>query len=287
MSSIYKTTQAKEALMQLYEEKLNSLNITYQELDVETSFGRTRIIQTGELLGPKIVLFHGINAGAPLTLEAVKELGDQYCIYAIDTIGQATKSAETVLDIKDDSYAIWADEVLAQLHIEQAHFIGISYGSFILQKLMIHRPQRVEKSIFVVPSGIVNGSVWPSIRHLSFPLMRFMITKADVHLRAFTKAFVPEGDDFMHRMQRELLLGVNIDFRRPTLLQAKDVVHFDKPVYVMVASDDIFFPGQKAIEKCKRIFNNLQAVYVLPDSKHMPAASSYPDIQSKLREWLA
>ncbi|RLD27614.1 MAG: hypothetical protein DRI54_00775 [Bacteroidetes bacterium] len=286
MRSIYKNRKAKQDLMNLYNEKLLSLNIDYTEIDVETQFGKTRIIRTGKPGGKQIVLFHGINAGAPLTLEAVKELGDTYTLFAIDTIGQATKSSETALNIKGNSYAIWADEVLTKLNIQKANIIGVSYGAYILQKLISYYPQRVEKCIFIVPSGIVNGKLWESLTKLTFPLLRFMITKKDKHLQAFIKSFVPQEDEFMFRMQKLLLTGVNIDYRRPTLLKKSDVEHFDNPVYMIVASDDIFFPGEEIAKRSKLIFKNLKEIYFLKTSKHMPSKSSYPEIQSKINGWI-
>ena len=286
MKSIYKSEKAKKAIMSLYDEKLSRLNIAYTELDIETQFGKTRVIKTGNSNGKPIVLFHGINAGAPLTLEAVKELRDDYQLFAIDTIGQTTKSAETILNIKDDSYAIWANEVIEKLNIQNADFIGVSYGAYILQKLITYKPKTVDKCIFIVPSGLVNGNIWESLTKLSFPLIRFMITKKDRHLKAFTKSFVPENDEFMFRMQKQLLLGVNIDYRRPTLLTKKDVLHFEKPVFMIEASDDIFFPGKEAETRSKKIFKNLKEVYFLRKSKHMPSKESYPEIQLKIREWL-
>ena len=286
MKSIYKSEKAKEEIMSLYDEKLSSLSIDYTELDIETQFGRTRVIKTGNPKGKPIVLFHGINAGAPLTLEAVIGLREDYQLFAIDTIGQATKSAETVLNIKDDSYAVWADQVIEKLNILNVNYIGISYGAFILQKLITHKPKSVEKCIFVVPSGLVNGQLWPSLTKLSFPLIRFMITKKDNHLKSFLKAFVPTNDEFMFRMQKALLLGVNIDYRRPTLLKKKDVQNFLKPVFLIEASDDIFFPGKDAEKRSKEIFQTLKEVYFLKDTKHMPSKETYPEIQMKIREWI-
>lgn len=286
MKTIYKNKKAKLDLMSLYDEKLLSLNIDYKEIDITTEFGMTRVIKTGNPKGKPIVLFHGINAGAPLTLEAVKELRDNYQLFAIDTIGQATKSAETVLNIKDNSYAVWANEVIRKLNISKANFIGISYGAYILQKLITYKPKSVEKCIFIVPSGIVNGKLWESLTKLTFPLLRFMITKKDAHLKAFIKAFVPENDEFMFRMQKRLLLGVNIDFRRPTLLAKENVTHFKQPVFIIEASDDIFFPGKEAKKRSEKIFKNLKEVYFLKNTKHMPSKKSYPEIQMKIREWI-
>jgi pimeloyl-ACP methyl ester carboxylesterase len=286
MKSIYKTPQAKAALLGLYDEKLNSLNIDYEEIDVNTTFGRTRVIKTGFGKGKKIVLFHGINAGSPLTLESVKDLHKDYSLYAIDTIGQATKSEENPLNIKDNSYAMWADEVLDQLGITEANFIGISYGAYILQKLITHRPSKVAKCIFVVPSGLVNGKLGESTTRLTIPLIKYHITKKDSHLKEFIKAFVPENDEFMFRMQKALLSGFKMDYRRPTLVKGKDVKNFTNPVYIIVADDDVFFPGDAAINRAKDIFKNIQGTHVLKNSKHMPSFDKFSEIQQKIKSWI-
>jgi pimeloyl-ACP methyl ester carboxylesterase len=286
MKSLYKSEQSKAAIMSLYDQKLKSLQIEYEEIDVKTRFGRTRVLKTGNSKGKLIVVFHGINAGAPLTLEALKDLRKDYLLYVIDTIGQATKSDENRINITDNSYALWVDDVLGQLNIKEANFIGISYGSYILQKLISHYPEKVTKCIFVVPSGLVNGKFWVSMKQLTFPLLRFLVTKKDVHLKAFTRAFVPEDDSFMFRLQKELLTGLNMDYRRPKLLQKKDVERFKNPVYMIVADDDIFFPGDAAVKRAQQLFNNLFDVHVVSNCKHMPKLSSYPEIQQKIALWI-
>ena len=272
--------------MGLYEEKLASLNLEYQEIDIETKFGRTRIIKTGNPNGKELVFFHGINAGSPLTLEAVKELGEKYTLYMVDTIGQTTKSAETVLNMKDNSYAVWANELLEKLNLSNANIISISYGAFISQKLMIHYPNRIGKCIMVVPSGIVSSYILPSITKLSFPLIQFMITKKDKYLRKFTKAFVPDGDEFMLKMQRIMLLDVKMDYTKPFILKAKDIAHFEKPVYIITADNDIFFPNEKIQSTAPKIFKNLKNIYVLKNTKHMPHPTTFLEIQSKIIEWI-
>ncbi len=286
MSAIYKNDTVKFELNNLYEEKLASLNIDYKELDVNTSFGRTRIIKTGNPKGKKIVLFHGYNAGAPLTLEAVKSLRKDYLLFAIDTIGQATKSEETVMNIKNDSFAIWADEVLEGLQITSANFIGISYGAYILQKLIIYKPKKVNKCIFVVPSGITSGNFCESMKKLTFPLIRYKITKKEKHLNLFINAFVPKNDSFMLKMLSIMMKGIKLDTRIPSLLKEKDVCNFNKPVYIIAAKDDVYFPGEKIAKRSKKLFSNLQEVYMLNNSKHMPSKDTFKDIQKKIKEWV-
>ncbi len=286
MKSIYKNKQAKAVIMALYEEKLTGLNLEYTELDVNTSFGTTRVIQTGNPTGKKVVLFHGFSAGAPLTLEAVKALNNIYCFYAIDTIGQATKSAETVLSIKDDSFGKWADEVLNGLKVDEANFIGISYGAFILQKLMIYNAERIQKCIFCVPSGIVSGNAWEAVTKLTIPLIKFKLNKSDKNLKRFINAFAPEDDDFIFRFLKAIMNGVNLDTRIPKLLKPKDVQNFNKPVYIITASDDIYFPDEKIRQRSGLLFKNLKEIYTLKPSKHMPPKQAHAEIQNKIKEWV-
>ncbi|MFK7772956.1 MAG: alpha/beta fold hydrolase [Saprospiraceae bacterium] len=272
--------------MKLYNEKLKSLNIEYTEIDVDTKFGMTRVIKTGNPNGKPIVLFHGFSAGAPLTLEAIVGVRDEYCLYAVDTIGQATKSAETQMNIKDDSYGLWADEVIEKLNLNSVNIIGISYGAFIVQKLITHKPGRVEKCIFVVPSGLVNGNIWESITKLTIPLLKFKMTKKDKHLQAFIKSFVPDGDDFLFRLQKALMTGIYLDTKVPKLLTKKNVKHFDSPVYIITVSNDVFFPGDKMAKRSKMLFNNLKEFHFLKNSKHMPGKETYGEIQMKVKEWI-
>ncbi len=285
--SIYKNKETKIAIQELYYEKLNSLKIEYQEIDVNTKYGRTRVIKTGKSNGTKIIVFHGMNTGAPVALEAIKELTDSYNIFAIDTIGQATQSEETRVNIKDNSFALWADEVLEKLQIKTANFIGVSYGGFILQKLISHKPERVSKCIFVVPAGLVDGAFFPSLTKVTFPLIKFLLTKNDNHLHNFLSKFINEDDNFMFRLQKAMLLGVKMDYRRPPILKIKDVMHFEKPVYLMTVDNDIFFPGNESIKKAQNIFKNLQDIYILENNKHMPNKKQYPEIQQKIREWIS
>lgn len=284
--AVYKTSEAKRILLGLYDKKLAACNIDYEELDLDTYAGKTHVIATGAKDAPPIVIFHGINAGAPLALEAIKGLNKQYRIYAIDTIGQATKSAENVLAINDDSYGKWAAETLTQLGLTSVPVIGVSYGGFLLQRLIMHSPKLVSKAIFVVPAGLSGGSFFRSMKELTLPLMRFMFSKSDKNLIKFIRAFCSDLDQHTITMQKTLLSGVNIDFRRPKLLQAKDVKGFESPVYAIVADDDIFFPGDKTIERCKAIFENFKDTHILKNSKHIPALASYQEIEDKIGDWL-
>ncbi len=285
--SLYKTSEAHATMMRLYDEKLAACNIEYESVYVDTPAGKTHVIVSGERHLPPLVVFHGVNAGAPLALEAIKHLNKTYRIYGIDTVGQATRSAETRLPMKGDAYGRWISATLDGLGLEKVNVIAISYGAFLLQKMMQFEADRLLKSIFVVPSGFVSGNFWRSMKELSFPLMKFLRSKKEVDLLKFMDAFFITKDAHSIEMQKTLLLGFKMDYRRPILVKKEDVSNVSTPVYVMVADNDIFFPGDKTLKRCSEIFPTLKDKYILLNSKHIPDQSRYVEIEEKIAEWLS
>ncbi len=284
--SLYKSPEFESRLMQLYDEKLKACNIEYEDVYVDSTAGKTHVIVTGAAHLPPLVVFHGINAGAPLALEAIQHLNNQYRIFGIDTVGQATKSAATRLPMKGDEYGKWIASVLDNLNLEKVHVVAISYGAFLLQKMMNYQPERLIKSIFVVPSGFVSGNFWRSMRELSFPLMKFLRTKKEEDLLKFMNAFFTTKDRHSIELQKNLLLGFKMDYRRPILVKNNEVSGIISPVYVMVADNDIFFPGDKTLKRCQDLFKTLKDTYILNNCKHIPDQNRYEEIEQKILEWL-
>lgn len=285
--SIYKSTLAKTKIMNLYNAKLEACKLPNSEsIYIDTKAGRTHVIVTGPKERPPVVILHGINAGAPVSLEALKDLYGSYRMYAIDSIGQTTRSDENRLSVKDASYGIWLGEVMDGLELEKADVLGISYGGFLLQKLIIAHPEKVKKAIFLVPGGLVNSNFVVSMKRLFFPLTRFLLTKKETHLKKFIRAFYTEIDDYALDFQRETLLGVRMDYSRPPLLKPKDVSNFKNPVYAILVDDDVFFPNEASLLKLKQAFSGFKDYYLLKDSKHIPASYQYPEIAACLDKWL-
>lgn len=284
--SIYKHPEAKAIQLQLYDQKLKECNINYEEIYVDTFAGKTHILITGQNDKPPIIVLHGIHAGAPLALEAIKGLRNRFRIYAIDTIGQATKSDENQLSVKGNDYAKWLAETMEKLHIKSAPIIGVSYGAFILQNMMVYFPSFIAKALFVVPAGFAKGEFITSMKKLTLPLVQFLLFKKDSRLLQFMEAFYTTTDDYSVAFQRNILLGIKMDFNQPPILRQEQVQNFSQAVYIMVAEDDVFFPGKLSVEKCQSIFSNFKDFHILKNNKHIPDPKTYPEIEKKLQEWL-
>lgn len=62
MKSIYRSQQGKELILELYDSQLTRLGKPYNDFFVDTSFGRTHIIETGAMPGEPLLVFHGGNS---------------------------------------------------------------------------------------------------------------------------------------------------------------------------------------------------------------------------------
>lgn len=285
-SLVYKNDIDRAQLLIRYDKKQKSLKIPTEDIYVNTFAGKTHVLASGPLDKPPVVLLHAFNAGAPASLEPIQGLQKDFRLYAIDSIGQATKSEETKLSLKNDDYGKWLNEVLTELKIAKASIIGVSYGGFLALKLMRYAPQKVNKSILIVPAGIVDGNIGRLLRKVTLPMLGFLITESEKSLQRFMDAFFTSINKEDISFIRSILLGTRQDHRKPPLVNKKELEHFEAPTYIMVADNDIFFPANKVLKKSKAIFKNLKESHVLRNSKHVPSENAYSEIELKISNWL-
>ena len=98
-------------------DKLDELSIEYRFEKVETAFGETNIVVTGNPENPPLVLVHGSNGCAPIALDIYPNLTKKYQVFAVDVIAQPNLSSETRPSMKDASYGKWMNEVFCLLNL--------------------------------------------------------------------------------------------------------------------------------------------------------------------------
>lgn len=57
--SIYRNEKGKEEILLLYNQQLKRLSTPYSDRWVSTSFGNTHLVETGNLEGSPLLVFHG------------------------------------------------------------------------------------------------------------------------------------------------------------------------------------------------------------------------------------
>lgn len=270
MNSFFDSKQAKKEVEELYQNKLDELSIGYEFLKIETSFGDTNLILTGQADKPPLVLLHGSNGCAPVAIEALIGLVKYYRIYAIDVVGQPNLSAGFRPSMKNDDYGKWMYEILTRLNIQKAILVGISFGGLISWKTLAFHEKRISKAFLIVPAGIVNGNPLKALWKVFLPMKLFKWRKDVKYVHQFLSALFTEEDNFAVSYLSKVFLHFDMDFSPIPSIKKEEAQKIRTPINIIGAKYDLFFPGEKMIKRARAIFPSLKEALLLENSKHVP-----------------
>jgi len=270
MATIYKTAEGKNKVLALYDQQIEKLNVPYNDIYVDTPYGKTHLIETGNMEGKPLLLFHGGNSTTAYNLLALKFLLKDFHIYAVDTIGHPGKSAEVSLSAKNYDYGKWASAVIEALELEKMACFGSSFGAGILAKTMCISPEMIEKAVLLVPSGIKNAPAYKSMS-MMFPMIMYWITGDDKWL---IKCILPMAisedniDEDTFETVKSSIDNVKIKTGMPGNVNPADMKKCKAPTLVMAAEKDCLFPAELVLPQAEAMMPNCTA-YLLRDRGHM------------------
>lgn len=269
MISLYKTPESKKEILALYQRKLDSLNIDYAEQKVDTGFGLSHVIITGDEAKPPLVLVHGSNGCAPIALDVYPNLAKHYQVFAVDVIAQPNKSSETRPSMQDASYGIWMNEVISALGLTDVTMVGFSLGGFIIWKTLAHDESKIKEAYLIAPVGIVNGNPLKAMLKMFLPMKRFMRTQNAKDLDSLLDTLFSERDDFAPEFLAKVIPNFDLDFTPIPSISEKEAKRISTPLTIIGAENDIMGPGKKLLRRAEKIFPSLKQATLLEGSKHV------------------
>jgi pimeloyl-ACP methyl ester carboxylesterase len=261
MKTIYKSKQSEIAMMDLYDRQLKAFNMDYEDLFVDTRFGKTYVVKIGNQTGNPLIVFHGSNNTMPYELSFITELLSHFCVYSVDTVGHPGKSSQTVVSLKTMEYGEWASDVITELGFQKINCLGAGIGGGILIKLMCIAPEKVAKSVLIVPAGIAKATTLKAMALTFSPMMKYIKTKDEEWLKkvllpmAIEESRIDEADVEMLKYSVEHV-GMNVRF--PSIAKAEDLRKFTAPIFIIVAEYDRMFPSKKILAKAQKTILNLK-----------------------------
>ena len=270
MKSFFSSPSAKNTIIEMYYNKLDELPINYEFQKIETSYGDTNIILTGEKNNPPLVLIHGSNGCAPIAIEAMLDLEKNFRVYAIDVIAQPNLSEGIRPNMKDHSYGKWMFEILTRLNIQDAIMVGISFGGFITWKTLVFDSRRISKAFLIVPAGIVNGNPLKAMWNVFLPMKLYQWRKNKKYVHQFLNKLFTEPDEFAQHYLAKVFLDFEMDFSPIPSIKKEEAKKITTPIYIIGADNDLLFPGKKMLKHAEEIFPSLHESILLENSKHVP-----------------
>lgn len=279
MNSLYKSEKGKKEILHLYEEKLKSLQINCVPKLIQTSFGATNILITGDNSKPPILVIHGSNGCAPISLETYPNLHNKFQVFAIDVLAQPNKSAGTPMSMKDNSYGIWIQEIIKTLQLKNVTLVGFSFGGLIILKTLIENENNIKEVFLAAPAFIVNGNPLKLLFKVFIPMKRFMKTKKSKFLEIFLNTLFTKPDTFAFEFLSKVMVHFTMDFTPVPVIKEKEAQAIKTPITIFAAKKDLIFPGLKMIKRAKKIFPSIPKVILLENSKHVQSKSDNLEIE--------
>lgn len=278
----FKSKEGKEKIITLYNQKLNRLYIEYTEKPVDTRYGITNVIITGDTKKPPLVLIHGTGGCAPQILDSFPNLTSKYCVYAIDVLAQPNKSAENRLGMKSLDYGKWLIEVIVKLRLKNVSLVGFSFGGFISLKALEFNETPIRQVFLIAPVYIVNGNPLLGLVKMFIPLKKFIKTNNQKHIKKVMDVLFSEYDDFALNYMSNTFQHCNMDFSPLPVISKDSAKNIKTPISIFAAEKDLMFPGKKMIKRAKKVFPSLKECFLLRKSNHVPSKTDFEYIEQTI-----
>lgn len=268
-TSLYKNEIGKKEILELYNAKLDELEVDYESILLNTKFGKTHVIVCGDEGNPPLILIHGSNGCAPIALETYPNLVNHFQVFAVDVLAQPNKSAETRLSMKDNSYGEWTNELIEQFNLNNVTLVGFSFGGLIILKTLLQGESKIKKVFLAAPAFVVNGNPLVLLLKVFMPMKRFMRTKNNKYLKSFLNALFTDRDEFAYTYLAKVFAYFNMDFTPVPVISKHEALNITTPITLFAAKNDLMFPGGKMKRRASKILPSIKQIILLTNSKHV------------------
>ncbi|MHA1944546.1 MAG: alpha/beta fold hydrolase [Candidatus Hodarchaeales archaeon] len=264
--SIYRSSEDKKTLLNIYDKHLSNLDIYFEDIYIQTRYGKTHVVNSGRKDSVPLICLHGGNSNTPDMLVSNLPMLEKFNVFAVDLIGHPGKSDETRLSSDDLSYGFWLLDVIDGLQFETTNIFAGSFGAGIAIRLGTVAPKRVNRMSLIVPSGIANGSLKDKSK-LMIPYMRYKIRPTEQNLIRLCSTIMTSFDEERMELLQAIFKHMNINPKMPRPAHSGELDDLTAPIMVIAAKNDILFPASKVLPRAKEIFPNLNYTEAI-DSLH-------------------
>lgn len=261
--SIYKSPAGERAVLAQYEALLERWPVAHTHIEIPTRHGITFVIMSGQETLPPLVLLHGAGSNSASWLGDIVQYSKQFCVYAIDLIGEPGKSAPNRPSWEGPAYVEWLEDVLAGLKITQASFIGLSQGGWIALKFAFHRPTQMAKLVLLSPGGIVpdNASFLLKVIPLMF-LGRWGVRQINRMIMAGLEIPREIEDGLIETMSHfKTRLGAL------PIFSDGELQSLQMPILLMIGAKDVLRDAKKIQARLQPLVPHLR-IEIVPDGGH-------------------
>ena len=152
-SSAFKTPEGEAAFFAAYDAAMTLWRVSYEEMNVPSRFGTTHVVVSGPKDAPPLVSLHGYLATLTMWSPNIVDFSKDYRVYAIDVMGQPSKSVPTEPIRNAADFVCWLTAILDALHLDRVSLVGMSYGGWLALAFATVAAERVQKLVLLSPAA--------------------------------------------------------------------------------------------------------------------------------------
>ena len=156
----WRTPEGQRTYIKTYDEAMKLLPAPSKTLDISTDFGVVRVYEwiTEQTKGTTpIVFLPGRLAGVPMWVNNLPDFVTKRPVYAMDALGDAGMSVQTVKIKNGTDQATWLHQVLMNLTLTKVHMVGHSFGGWAAANYATQHPERVASLTLLEPVLVFQG----------------------------------------------------------------------------------------------------------------------------------
>jgi pimeloyl-ACP methyl ester carboxylesterase len=292
LPSPFKSPEGEAEFMAAYEATLKLWPVPYEQMDIPGCYGRTHLVASGSEDAPTLVLLHMFFTSLTQWAANIADLSRDYRVYAIDVIGQPSKSIPGQPLKSRQDCVTWLSELLDALNIESTDMVGASFGGWFTLNHAIGAPQRVNKIALLSPAG---GFV-PLVKQF---YVRSMLTNL-IPRRFMMESFVrwmtyeenlrdPSTRLIMNCLTDQMYLGSRY-FRMqggvlPSVFSDEELRSLQVPTLLLIGQQEVLYDPEAALERARRLIPNFEGE-LLPRANHEMTVSKHEIVDRCVLEFL-
>jgi pimeloyl-ACP methyl ester carboxylesterase/membrane protease YdiL (CAAX protease family) len=286
-ASAFKTPEGEAAFLAAYHAAMKLWPVPYEEMEVSGRFGITHVVVSGPKDAPPLVLLHGYMATSAMWSPNIADFTKDYRVYAVDVMGQPSKSIPTAPIRNADDYAMWLAETLDALHLDRICLVGQSYGGWLALNSAIAAPERVQKLVLLSPGG----GFAPMARQFSLRGMLMVWFPTRVTVNWFMRWLGITGTDARYVLELTYLglkhFRVPVETLRvmPVLFPVDRLRAMRVPTLLLIGDHEVICDPATALARARQLFPDVQGELV-PESSHDMCFSKRQIVDARVLDFL-
>jgi len=272
-------------MMAIYEKKLSRWPVPFESVYVQTQYGETHVVISGDTGNPALIMLPGLAVTSMMWLPNIAALSKHFRCFAVDVIGDHGRSRLSnpmVYPRSGKDYSLWLNQVYVGLGLSEAYLLGASNGGYAAIHHALSAPEQVSKLVLMAPSGIEL-----TLKNVLPKIFYYLIFPTDGNRKNLIDWFLGNNQKVRVAFEQQMNLGMQLvpKVPIPLLISSKQLKKIQMPVMLILGENDHTLSAERAVHRIQSNISHAKTV-VIPYVGHVLNYEAETEIESMLYDFL-